>query len=188
MIYQLYPGIQIPKLVIGDIVIIQGQNFTFRGEVQDKASIPPQTVGVYLCKDTKDYILHHPKRDTEIIQEYTEHMVKNIAKDDTQITREKQNKDVFVLPIHPEDNYLKVILKRILIRLKIDFNDYRFKFSSDNHFNNTKRAIQGSSNISFEKFIEILDILDLKYEINIFGKDGVPLDTSVYDADTMPIK
>jgi hypothetical protein len=188
MIYQLYPGSPIPNLKIGDSVIIRGKKFLYRGEVEDKSSIPKKAVGLYLCKDSNNYYLHHPKRDTEIIQEYNAYMVQNIAMDTAPITREKKNKDVFVLPIYSEDNYLKVVLKRILIKLQIDFNDYRYKFVSDNHFNNTKRAIQGTSNISFEKFIEILDILDLSYNIDIFRKNGEKLDIDIVDSEIMKQK
>jgi hypothetical protein len=182
MIYRLYPGSPIPKLIVGDTVIIMGKSFPYRGEVESKASMP-LVQGIYKCIDTENYYLRHSIKDTEIIHGYTNHLVKEVATDNTPVTREKKNKDIFVLTILPEDNFLKVILKRILIKLRIDFNDYRHKFMSDNHFNNTKRAIQGGSNISFEKFVEILDILDLKYKIDIFTKDGEPFDISINDIE-----
>ncbi len=175
MIYTLQPGSTIPKFKMGDTAVIMGKCFPYRGSVATKKQIPPLSIGIYLCTDTMQYCLHHVKKDDpEIITAYNMHIITSISEDKTPVTREKQFKEIFTIPITPEDNYLKVLVKRALQTLKIDIADYRHKFNNENHYNNTKRSLISESTLSYEKFCEILYILDLKHTIQIYDADNKP--------------
>jgi hypothetical protein len=173
----LSPGIPIPKLNSGDTVIIHGKSFMFRGKVKNLKSIPQNVIGLYLCEDSMNYYLHHPReQNQDIIKEYSKKMIDDIANDTSIVTREKQQREIFIIPIYPDDNYLKVLVKKILMKIKIDLNDYRDKFTSDNHYNNTRRSLISHSTLSYEKFCEFLDIIGYKHSITILNNDSTIFD------------
>jgi len=172
MVYQLFPGIQIPLLKIGDVLVISGKQFQYRGTVRSLKDIP-QVVGVYLCLDNNSYYLHHKKDENkDIIMAYNKHHVENIAKDDNPVTRIPENIEIFTVPIYPEDNFLKMLIKKVLYTLKLDTVQYKKLFMNENHYNNTKRSLTSKSVLSYEKFCELLDLLGLTHTITISYKDG----------------
>ena len=73
---------------------------------------------------------------------------------------------------------MKVAIKQILHEMQIDINDYRSRFSSDNHINNMKRLMVSDANITFDKFLEWLDILGYSYQLNIIRPDGTSFSTN----------
>jgi hypothetical protein len=175
VIYKLYPGCNIPWFVYGDTAIIGGKEFRFLGEAAFPNKIPME-VGLYRISSNNTYILRHSTCDKDIISEYQGYHLEKIVEDLSPVKRERQDKEIFCVPIYPEDNQLKVILKKVFFTIQVDLRDYRHKFSSDNHINNMKRLITGPANLSYEKFSEFLDILGLNCNIEIYnGKTPLAL-------------
>lgn len=178
MIYKLYPGSRMPHLVPGDICNIGGKDFPYIGEYNSKNDIPKGLIGVFKNLTTDNYELRHSKTDFGIIEEYNKHMLVQMANDPEPLPVERVNKEIFDPPILPTDNHLKVAIKQILHEMQIDINDYRSRFSSDNHINNMKRLMVSDANITFDKFLEWLDILGYSYQLNIIRPDGTSFSTN----------
>lgn len=171
MVFNINPGAQIPHLVKGDICVIQGNEYPYLGEVGSKVEIPLTCIGVFKIKLTGQYYLRH-KKDQVIEREYTNQIVSAVLNDTAPITRERVNKEIFNVPICQGDNYLKVLLKQILNSMKIDLRDYKDRFGNDNRMNNMRRLITGPANLTYEKFLEWLEILEYSHGISIYKPDG----------------
>lgn len=182
MLYKLNPTEVAPYLVPGDQCEVAGHVFDYIDEVNNYKEIPPNKIGLFRLKDeterqkTPIYMLVHPRIWSSITRARQEEIFSQIAADNSIIEEPKidrPDKNVFAPPIYPEDNELKVRIKQILQQEQIDIRDLRPKFRSDNHMNNLSRLIKNRGvELTWNRFLEWLDILGYSHQVSIYGPDG----------------
>ena len=164
-----------PILQLGDTVTIFDNIYPFKGNIATKHDIPNKqtkdSIGVYLCLDTNNYYLHHLSSEKHIISAYRNLTIKAIATDNSPVTRIPETTEIINFPIYLEDNFLKVLIKRILNVKQLDVMQFKKLFHNENHYNNTKRALLSKSSLSYEKFCEMLDLLGMSHVITILDQD-----------------
>lgn len=184
MLYELTPTEIAPYLVDGDQISVAGHIFDYKGEVNTAKEIPPGIIGAFRLKDETDrqktpiYMLVHPRIWNSITRSRQEALFSQIAADNSIMEEpkiERPDKNVFAPPIYPEDNTLKVKIKQILQKEQLDIRDLRPKFRSDNHMNNLSRLIKNRGvELTWNRFLEWLDILDYSYGLDIYDASGNP--------------
>jgi len=162
------------ELVIGSSYLIFGYRLEYFGQfttVDEALEKCPNKVGFYIVRDDV-YVRHFTTQKYEHLKNMaTKCLVKKLATDREVVKRPKIRKDSHKLEINQDDNHLKIFIKNIINREEIDIRDLRDKFISDNHMNNLKRLLTGDVNMSWEKYIEWLEILDYDYSMDIFKKN-----------------
>ncbi len=182
MLYELNPTEIAPYLVEGDQASIGGHIFDYKGEVDNIKKIPPNTIGLFRLKDeslrqkTPIYSLVHPIIWSSITRARQDAIFSQIAADNSVLEEPKidrPDKNVFAPPIYPDDNELKVRIKQILQREQLDIRDLRPRFRSDNHMNNLARLIKNRGvELTWNRFIEWLDILNYSHKVDIYDSNG----------------
>jgi hypothetical protein len=176
MKYYLYPGCEIPNLIEGDIVYVKNKAFIYRGSVPTYDQIPYGIEGLYFIEATRKYNLRHNKKYEDIIALYRDYELQSIAQKTVPTLRNKVHKEVFAFPVEESDNYLKVLVKKILLTMKVDMREYRNKFRNDNDMNNMKRLISsGKGKLTYEKFVEWLEVLGYSHTITLYDPEGNPI-------------
>ena len=176
MVHNISPGGIIENMHAGDTCVICGKEYPFLGYINSTSELKRNSVGVYIIRATNKVLLRHPKTENEVTSSFQSQQLNYIEKgikDEPIDNKPRYIKEVFNPPIKPTDNYLKVRLKKILNIIQIDIRDYKDKFQNDNHLNNMRRLIIGDANLTYEKFIEWLDILGYNNEVIIYDNNGV---------------
>jgi hypothetical protein len=178
MRHVIYPGSDVPFALPGDEFEIEGKVFPYIGElnsIADANSYIP--VGVYRIKLTGNYFLHHSKsQNPEIVEAYQQHKLQLLESDNEIYKREKVSKEIFRANIKQNDSHLKVVMKKLLDALQIDIHDYKDKFQNDNHMNNMKRLITSDAGLTFDKFVEFINIFDCAFNLEVYLPNGKKLD------------
>lgn len=176
MVHNISPGGEIiENMHVGDICLICGKEYPFLGYINSKSELNPKSIGVYIVKETQQVLLRHPKKEINLIRSFQSqqlNLIEKGIKDEPVDNKPKYIKEVFNPAIKANDNYLKVRLKKILNIMQIDIRDYKDKFQNDNHLNNMRRLIIGDANLTYEKFIEWLDILGYTHDVIIYDNNG----------------
>jgi hypothetical protein len=162
-------------MIPGDFVMVNNRKFVYRGIVPTVTDVPHGQAGVYFIQKLRQYLLRHPTEYSDIVQSYADYTIQQMIHLGPAV-HERVSKEVFSAPINPEDNYLKSLIKKILLREQIDIKDYRDRFINDNHMNNMKRLITGTSNLTYEKFIEWSEVLGYSHSIHLYDSKGVEFD------------
>lgn len=174
MVYDITPGMNFPYLIKGDVCNIDGIDYLFIGDVKSKTELPVGQINVvYRIENDgiQRYYLRHQKSEA-VGKKFNQSIIQHIANDTSPVIRERVNKVVFTVPIEAEDNYLKVRVKQIINHMQIDIRDYKDRFGSDNRMNNMRRLLTGPANLTYEKFLEWLDILGYTHDMTIYDTDG----------------
>jgi hypothetical protein len=176
-----YPG-YVPReyIAIGDTCVINNNIFVYRGDIStiQECYDRQMPLGVYRLLDTDEFVLFHDRNVTgDIVEAYHDYMIDQMETDTEVTPRKKVQRNIFKVEIKHTDNYLKVLIKKILTEMQIDFHDYENRFKNENAMNNMKRLIQGNTNITWEKFAELSDILGFTWELSIHLPNGEKLNT-----------
>jgi hypothetical protein len=162
-------------MIPGDFVMVNNYKFVYRGMVSTVTDVPHGQPGVYFIQKLRQYLLRHPTEFIDIVQSYSDYMIHQMVHSGPAV-HERVSKEVFSNPINADDNYLKVLIKKILLKERIDIKDYRQRFINDNHMNNMKRLITGNSNLTYEKFIEWSEVLGYTHSIHLYDEHGDEFD------------
>lgn len=147
---------------------ILGYELKYLGEFNSINDVPNE-LGFYTLLSTNELYARHPKNEyfKPLQIQAMSSNIQNISNDRVIRKRERMNKEILEVEIMPDDNHLKVLIKQIIQNNDIDLKDYRHKFKSDNHLNNMKRLLVADNNMTWEKFLEWLDILEYEYKLGI---------------------
>ena len=99
---------------------------------------------------------------------------------------------IYTPTINPEDDYLKKLVKYILLILKININKFNAQFQYKYTLTNMKTALQGKTKMSVKIFSQWMELLKSDFMIIVKAhdvNDGEHLDGYViYDSKTNEIK
>ena len=99
---------------------------------------------------------------------------------------------VYTPTINPEDDYLKKLVKNILLILKININKFNAQFQYKYTLTNMKTALQGKTKMSVKIFSQWMELLKCDFKIIVNAHDiddGEHLDGYViYNSRTNEIK
>lgn len=162
------------KLHVGDICIVNGCRLPFIGTISYAETYKHQYPCVYILKENGNIWFRHPKGDKEIFAMTMQYKLNQSASNTNNFgkSRDRIDKEIFVVPPSPNDNYLKLIIKNILMQKQIDLKDIKDKFDNVNHMNNMKRLITSNANLTYEKFVEWLEILGWSHKIDVYNENG----------------
>lgn len=93
------------------------------------------------------------------------------------------NAELFIPTINPDDDFLKYLIKKVIIDKKINLKNYKDKFASQNDLNNMKSGLTHKTKMSVVYFMKWLEILGLqcKIELSDNGTDKLaPLHEPIY--------
>ena len=97
------------------------------------------------------------------------------------------NSELFIPTINEDDDFLKYLIKKIIIAKKINLKNYKDKFTSQNEMNNMKSSLIHKTKMSVGYFIKWLEILGVrcKMELSDNGTDALAplLDLINFDTD-----
>jgi len=156
--------------MIGDFVYI------YYGEV--KGSLDGAKPGIYIKngrmrfidpkkKDSAKYSIDNVTTlDTgEIFRIIEENKDKFIQPEDIEIIN--NNAETYIPTIKEDDDFLKFLVKRIIIDKKINLRNYRDKFPNEYALNNMKSGLNRSTKMTVTNFKAWCEILGIKWSITI---------------------
>jgi len=168
-----YPSKKLKKgfgYIKGNLVYI------FHGRIEKfkKSSLK---AGVY--SKGNEYIFIEPTIDKSlysldnIIELNLDKIFNEVSKDETNFISPEDieviniNAEVYVPTIKEDDDFLKYIVKRIIIEKKINLKNYKGKFTNQYALNNMKSGLNKETKMTVTNFKIWCEILDVKWEIMI---------------------
>jgi hypothetical protein len=153
--------------------------YIYRGKKEKfkKNDLPP---GVYLNKNGEyEFIKPENKQEKEayhtdnIIELDVENIFKDIAEnkenfiDPEDIEIINNNSDAWVPTIREDDDFLKYIIKKVIIDKKVNLKNYRGKFTNQYALNNMKSGLNKDTKMTVTNFKIWCEILGIKWTMFI---------------------
>ena len=162
------------NLVVGRTYdILNKWKLEYLGTFEYLADVPKKK-GFYVLTRTMEFGIKHPPCD-ELLQMHADLRkvtMRNIA--NYKLTAQRnQNIVGDKFEITEEDNYLKIRLKELIMENNINVANYKHRFQNDNHYNNMKRLLVGNAPLSWEKFIEFLEIFEFEFQNMVITRNHV---------------
>lgn len=187
--FTLEKGIELDPM----IAYLDGDYYYFyRGKLSDIKGFDKVTPGIYYDDEKCTYVICNPETPEEI-DEYR-YADKITRQDADEIRNAVMNHEVVIFntpdsshsSIPPEtldDDILKKLIKRAIIRKGVDLDQYKVRFASKNMLFNTKQVLRGPNRLSMLLFDRCTEALNLKYTIILEEAGGEtighPLDDSL---------
>ena len=169
-----------------------GYYYFYRGKLSDVKGFEKVIPGIYYDDNSCSYVVCHPETPEEI-DEYR-YSDKITRQDADEIRNAVFNHEVVIFntpdtahsSIPPEtldDDILKKLIKRAIVKKGVDLDQYKVRFASKNMLFNTKQVLRGPNRLSMLLFDRCAEALNLKYTIIIEEAGGEtighPLDDSL---------
>lgn len=151
--YKTYNG---EVLVPGRIYNIQGKFWAYAGDFKDS-----KDVEMFPCC----YTIGDELRIKNVV--FNTNVVKERPK------RKKRTDDdrPIDLSIKDTDNSLMVLIKTALSYKKITRGDFKQMYNNDSDMNNALRCIESGDNLSWARFTDLAQRLNISYNLKIYDKD-----------------
>ena len=158
-----------------------GFYYFYRGKLSDLKGFDKHLPGIYYDDDNCTYVICHPETPEEMA-EYS-YSDKITRQDADEIRNAVFNHEVVIFntpdsahsSIPPEtldDDILKKLIKRAIIKKGVDLDQYKVRFASKNMLFNTKQVLRGPNRLSMLLFDRCAEALNLKYTIIIEEAGG----------------
>lgn len=176
--FKLDKGIELDP----SIAYLDGDFYYFyRGKLSDLKGFEKILPGIYYDDSNCSYVIAHPETPAEI-EEYR-YVDKITRQDADEIRNAVFNHEVVIFntpdsahsSIPPEtldDDILKKLIKRAIIKKGVDLDQYKVRFASKNMLFNTKQVLRGPNRLSMLLFDRCAEALNLKYTIIIEEAGG----------------
>lgn len=141
--------------------------------------------GLYVDSDTNKYLAAMPSNQivhmykTDMIKRLEPHNIIDLLESENDIIdvnsddiAESDVGDIFIPPIHEEDNALMKAIKDIIIRKEINLKDYESRFNSPGDMSNKKATILRTNDLTFNMFDTLCNIFDIEYTIKYKDRKG----------------
>lgn len=142
-----YNGI---PLISGNSYNIRGEFWEYEGLFDNVADVPNKR-----CCYTVGNALYVKRR------------IENFSKPKERRKRADDERDIDT-SIKENDNTLMVLTKQSIKNKKVTRGDFRKMFESTSDMNNMLRQIEVGDNLSWSRFTEMLDKLNLKYYLTVY--------------------
>ncbi len=145
-----------------DTKLLGGVNYTFMGIVDTDIDEVPNVTCLYVNKKTgklhRKVAKYHnvPKEGTKVIN------VEDIMSD--------EDKKLLNLTMHPDDDALMANMKSLLIGLGTTLGQFKRMYGPDRKtdMNNDKSRLETKHSLSWNKFVALLRLLNLRYRLDIY--------------------
>ena len=176
--FKLDKGIELDP----SIAYLDGDYYYFyRGKLSDLKGFEKVSPGIYYDDESCSYVICNPETPEEI-EEYR-YADKITRQDADEIRNAVMNHEVVIFntpdashssipPETLEDDILKKLIKRAIIRKGVDLDQYKVRFASKNMLFNTKQVLRGPNRLSMLLFDRCTEALNLKYTIIIEEAGG----------------
>ena len=176
--FKLDKGIELDP----SIAYLDGDYYYFyRGKLSDLKGFEKVSPGIYYDDESCSYVICNPETPEEI-EEYR-YADKITRQDADEIRNAVMNHEVVIFntpdashssipPETLEDDILKKLIKRAIIRKGVDLDQYKVRFASKNMLFNTKQVLRGPNRLSMLLFDRCTEALNLKYTIIIEEASG----------------
>ena len=180
-------GIKLKKnvaYIVGDYVYI------YRGKYKSDDSYKP---GIY--KKDDEYIFVEPdkkRKDKFSIDNINElsptsifEQVENNVEDFVQLSDIEtinNNSEIFTPMLKDDDDFLKHIVKKIILDKKINLKNYKSRFSNEYALNNMKSGLSKTTKMTVPNFMKWCEILGVDWEMTVTdsGEDNLnPLSETI---------
>lgn len=100
------------------------------------------------------------------------------------------NAELFIPTINPDDDFLKYLIKKVIIEKKINLKNYKDKFASQNDLNNMKSGLTHKTKMSVVYFMKWLEVLGVRCKIELTdnGTDKLAPLPEVINLDTDEVR
>ena len=98
--------------------------------------------------------------------------------------------EVYIPKIGPNDDYLKRLVKQVILDKKVDINSYKSRMDKKYRLTNMKSALTGTTKMTVPVFLLWADLLNFKFTIDVSDAGPTPLPiggTLHYDSTTNAI-
>lgn len=171
------------KLKKGYAYIKDDVVYPYRGKL--KGTADPSEPGIY--KVQGQYIFHEPSQHeideiystSHLVEFDTDAIIQKIAEHSENFEQPEiiinNNSDIYKPNITEEDDFLKVIVKKIILSKQINLRDYKSKFPNEYALNNMKSGLNRSTKMTVPNFTAWCEILGVNWDITIYdnGTDKV---------------
>lgn len=163
--------------------------FIYRGRLTKYKNKKELDMGIYLddSKTPEEYMFVQPKTKEEcskynidnvielnlekIFYDIQSHKDEFIDPEDIEIIN--NNSEIYIPTIKEDDDFLKYIVKKVIMMKKINLKNYKGRFSNPYALNNLKSGLKSNTKMSVPNFKLWEEILGFKWEMKIFdaGED-----------------
>ena len=163
--------------------IIDDMVYIYRGKVKDKTKLE---FGIYndngeykfIEPDNKEKDLYHVRNITEL---NPDSIFTNIEKDKDMFVQPEDieiinnNAEIYIPTIKEDDDFLKYLVKKIIIDKKINLRNYKNKFATEYSLNNMKSGLNRDTKMTVTNFKTWCEILGVKWDMVITDSGEDPL-------------
>lgn len=153
--------------------------YIYRGKME-KFKKSELVAGIYLDRND-NYVFVEPTRDEaikysidniseldidKIFNEVGENEDDFVQPEDIEIIN--NNSEVYIPTIKDDDDFLKYIVKKVIIDKKINLKNYKDKFTSQYDLNNMKSGLNKDTKMTVPNFKKWCEALGITWEMRIF--------------------
>lgn len=184
------------KLKKGYAYIKDDVVYPYRGKVKGTADLSAPGIykksGEHIFTEPSDDeietlydVSHIVSLDTEMIMHHIEEHSENYGVSEVIINN---NSDIYKPSITEDDDFLKYIVKQIILSKKINLRDYKSKFPNEYALNNMKSGLNRKTKMTVPNFKSWCEILGVDWEMTVFdnGTDKtnpMPKDINIKSTD-----
>lgn len=173
--YDVEVFIKDDKLEKGKAYVIGDYVYIYRGKFKKDKNLLP---GIY--KDGEDYIFcdpndkEKPKYSVDNINELSTKSIFDIieANKDAFVQPEdveviNNNSEIFIPTIKDDDDFLKYIVKKIIIEKQVNLRNYKNRFTNEYSLNNMKQGLGKATKMTVPNFIRWMEVLGTDWELTV---------------------
>lgn len=162
--------------------IVDDYVYVYRGKLKKDSELP----GIY--KDDGVYTFIEPKKSdrelyniNKVIELNPDTIFENVESNKEQFVQPEDieiinnNTEIFTPTIKEEDDFLKYLVKRIIIEKKINLRNYKNRFATEYSLNNMKSGLNRKTKMTVTNFKIWCEILGVKWNMIVENSGTDPI-------------